>query len=156
MLSIAFLLIVLETGCANNRNGGEDFSSKDNLERRIAQYYECEKYEEWGKSYKFRTPGYQKAIALENYVSTMTADNSGWKLISYEVKNIAIQSGSAKIKIKFIESVPKEFSKSINVELNVNEVSFSETTEWVLIDNTWYAKSVGIRGRLRMNALLVP
>lgn len=156
LISIASCLLIAVTGCANYGAESELYSDNGDLEQRIINYYEFEQNEKWEDCYKFRTPGYQKAIAVANYSATMKFDNTGWKLLRYEILSIESNRRFAKVRIKFHQSVPEDFIKDFGVGSKENEMSFTEVTEWALIDGNWYAKSAGVRAHLRMNALLFP
>lgn len=141
------------TSCESNLN----LTSHEGLERRVKEYYLLEQRGDWSAAYEFRTARFRKSVPKDRYVSQMQKDNAGWRLIDFEIKSKSERDAKVYLTMSFKETAPTgSFKERLPRTSEPAEVESEDESIWVRDGDTWYALAAGTRGRLPLNAALVP
>ena len=150
LVSIAAPLTV---ACSSNVG----LQSFEGLERRVADYYSLEQRGDWSAAYEYRTKAFRGSVSKKLYVTQMQKDNGGWRLMRYKIDSIAEHDGRVRLRMTFTETPPAGFMKDrLPPGREPTVMDTEDESVWVKQDGTWYAYAPGTRGRLSLNAALVP
>lgn len=136
------LVVFILPGC-----GGEKIDP--NLNYAIGRYYFGEQSGDWSAVYDMRSGSFVSSTDREYYIEQMKNDNSGWRLLKWEVRTFKyIKDGVAEVEMTFLEKAPSEFLRGLG---NVNAARFFEKTVWKKEDGHWKCHVCGKRGHLYLN-----
>lgn len=149
-VSIAALLIA---ACSSNVG----LHSFVGLESRLTDYYALEQRGDWNTAYEYRTKAFRRSVSKKLYVAQMQKDNAGWQLLKYKIDSAAEKNGRVHLKITFTEAPPAGFLKDrLPPGREPTVMDTEDESIWVKEDGIWYAYAPGTRGRLSLNAAVVP
>jgi hypothetical protein len=118
------------------------------LNDRVENYYRLEQEKKRNETWDFRVPPYQQLVPKDAYVRQMTHDTTGWELKSYAVREISEDGRWVILKIKFVESPPKDYLPQSGT------LAITESSTWERIDGIWQAWETGSRMHLSLNMAL--
>ena len=147
---VATLLMV---ACSSNVG----LHSFEGLEPRLTDYYSLEQRGDWSTAYEYRTKAFRRSVSKKLYLAQMQKDNTGWHLVKYKIDSISERDGRVRLKITFTETPPAGFLEGrLPPGREPTVMDTEDESIWVKEDGTWYAYAAGTRGRLSLNAAVVP
>lgn len=114
------------------------------LKERVVEYYTAQQKNDWEKAYAMHAPEFRKIKSKDEYTTSMSKYNIGWRLKEYEIESVKEIDGKVVLSMKFEREAPiSHFLPEMSAKglpPNIPPVKDLQTSKivWIQSDGEWY------------------